>query len=84
MLVNERLLATSHSLVENIQLKYFDYRKSGKIKSERVKGKEFDIPNDLDKKNAVEIDDEPINGEADLSQQKGVDQNHVQTVSDAG
>ena len=55
------------SRIKNVQKQELDKRLNGQIKSERIKEENLNKTNNFDEKNAVEIDDEPINGEENLT-----------------
>ena len=55
------------SRIKDIQKQELDKRLNGQIKSERIKEENLNKTNNFDEKNAVEIDDEPINGEENLT-----------------
>ena len=55
------------SRIKDIQKQELDKRLNGQKKSERIKEENLNKTNNFDEKNAVEIDDEPINGEENLT-----------------
>ena len=55
------------SRIKNVQKQELDKRLNGQKKSERIKEENLNKTNNFDEKNAVEIDDEPINGEENLT-----------------
>ena len=55
------------SRIKNVQKQELDKRLNGQIKSERIKEENLNKTNNFDEKNAVEINDEPINGEENLT-----------------
>ena len=56
------------SRIKNVQKQELDKRLNGQIKSERIKEENLNKTNNFDEKNAVEINDEPINGEENLTE----------------